>query len=207
MSTVKLGLGSQTVLEKIAFANRVGGALIGNEATFPEPPVAGADLMDLATALQTAREARESARAAMRENAALERAAESALDLALTMDAKYVQNVSNGNQAVIALAGLSVASRPEPAGRLAAPIGLTARDGGAGKVALRWRTLRGAQTYVVERTASLAEPVSWELAGSSTRAKLLAKGLTSGSKYWFRIAASGTAGQSPWSEPVGKVVG
>ena len=63
----------------------------------------------------------------------------------------------------------------------------------------------GAPTYVVEKTASLAEPVSWELVRTTTRGKLLANGLTSGTKYWFRIAASGSAGQSPWSDPVGKV--
>ena len=37
----------------------------------------------------------------------------------------------------------------------------------------------------------------------STKAKAYVDGLTSGTRYWFRVAAVSAAGQGAWSEAVG----
>ena len=39
----------------------------------------------------------------------------------------------------------------------------------------------------------------------STKSSTTVKNLTSGTKYWIRVAAFGAAGQGPWSDPATKV--
>jgi hypothetical protein len=36
---------------------------------------------------------------------------------------------------------------------------------------------------------------------TATKSKATVTGLTSGTRYWFRVAAIGSAGQGPWSDP------
>jgi hypothetical protein len=199
MSNVKLSLKSQSVPEKIEFATRVGGALVENEATFPEPPVAGADLQDLATALQEALVNVESARATLRVNLILQRAAEEAVDAALTNDGQYVQTVSGGDAAIIALAAIGVSQGRNRRGPVKAPEALEARTGAsAGEIVLRWTPVADAMSYVTQVRLN-PELSAWHLAGGSSKAKTSVKKLTSGQKYFFRVAAIGTAGQGNWS--------
>ena len=207
MSTVKLALKEQSALEKVEFATRVGSALVANEATFPEPPVAGADLMDLATALQAAMTSVGTAKTALRENLVAARAAEAAVDAALAKDARYVQNVSRGADSVIALAAMTVAKPKMRIGVVAAPERLKASAGlFPGEVVLRWKSVRGAASYVAEiRKAS--EPGVWRLAGAATRTKISVEDLTKGELYLFRVAAIGAAGQGPWSEEAEMIAG
>src|SRR2546430_5420457 len=208
MSLVKLDLAALSLMEKVQFAARVGDALINNEPTFPECPVAGADFMDLAFRLRDAAASAESARAAVRENVDLQAGFEAELDVAFMQIARYVQNVSGGDEATIAVAGLTVRNRPSPTGRLPMPRDLRVWNGpGAGELLLRWKALRGAKSYCVEQRANEASPNAWTLATTSTKAKATVKGLMSGRKYWFRVAAIGSAGQGAWSESVGMVAG
>ena len=69
------------------------------------------------------------------------------------------------------------------------------------------RPVGGAKSYCVEQRANEASPDAWTLATTSTKAKATVKGLVSGRKYWFRVAAIGSAGQGAWSETVGMVAG
>ena len=154
MSKVKLGLSKLSLAEKIEFATRVGGALLENEPTFPEPPVAGADLQDLAAALQDAAANAESTRTALRENLTRQRAAEAAL----TNDARYVQQISAGNANIIALAAMDVAKDRGPVMAVSAPTHLSARPGFfSGEIILRFRPVKGAYSYLAEVRAD-AEP-------------------------------------------------
>jgi hypothetical protein len=207
MSSVKLALKEQSALEKAELATRVGIALVSNEGTFPEPPVAGADLMDLATALQAAMTEVGTARTALRENLAAQRAAESAVDAALATDARYVQSISGGAESVIALAGMAVAKAKSRVGLMAAPEKLKASAGlFPGEAVLRWRGVRGASSYVAEIRRG-TEPGAWRLAGVAGRTKISVEDLTKGELYLFRVAAIGAAGQGPWSEEAEMIVG
>src|SRR5439155_25407913 len=125
-------------------ATRIGIALVANEATFPDQPVPGADLIDLAVTLRDALSDVESARTSLREHLAQERALETAVDAALGQTARYVQNVSAGDETIIALAGMDVARRRSPVGALGSPEGLSAREGlFAGEIVLRWKRIVG----------------------------------------------------------------
>ncbi|MEA3189072.1 MAG: hypothetical protein QOD99_2902 [Chthoniobacter sp.] len=64
---------------------------------------------------------------------------------------------------------------------------------------------RGAKSYVVERTADAAGQTGWGNTQIATKSRAEVNGLQSGSRHWFRVAAIGSAGQGPWSDPATKV--
>ena len=208
MNLVKLDLASLSLMEKIEFALRVGDAMVGHEATFPDPPIAGADFIDLAVSLRDTASSAESARTMWREFLSTQADVEGQLNAAFTQIANYVQNVSGGNVATIAIAGLPVRNPPSPVGRLPMPVGLTAVPGARpGELVLRWKAVRRASSYVIEQTTDLRTPATWTRTGMSTKAKAFVDGLTSGTRYWFRVAALSAAGQGEWSDAVTAVVG
>jgi chitodextrinase len=66
-----------------------------------------------------------------------------------------------------------------------------------------WAPVRGAYTYIVEKAPD-APVLTWQPALTTTKSKVAVNTMTSGSKYWFRVAAVGTAGQGPWSDAISK---
>ena len=58
---------------------------------------------------------------------------------------------------------------------------------------------------IVQKSPDPISPTSWQQASVVTKSKTTVSGLTSGTKYWFRVAAVGTAGQGPWSDPATKL--
>jgi hypothetical protein len=46
------------------------------------------------------------------------------------------------------------------------------------------------------------ENLNWQIIGSCTKRRASFNSMVSGEKYWFRVAAVGSAGQSAWSDPV-----
>jgi hypothetical protein len=69
-----------------------------------------------------------------------------------------------------------------------------------GTVDLTWDTVTGARSYVIQQTTTPGDEASWKLVASCIRSGATVAGLTSGTKYYFRVAALGTAGQGPWSD-------
>ena len=201
MSTVKLALNRMTVPEKVQFARRVADAIEANIDTFPDVPTDFDELRDDAYNLETAYNNAAVARAQAKQLTSEMAGFDAYLSQGLMLDARYVQNVSGGNDQVIALAGMTVSAAPQPVGLLPAPKGLTAARGEfAGQVALKWTRVPKARTYTIQRTANLGSTAAWQSAGHTTKPQLIVNGLASETKYWFRVAAINTAGPSPWSE-------
>ena len=65
---------------------------------------------------------------------------------------------------------------------------------------LGWDKVRGARSYVIQFCADPMHDANWQHAGVSTKSSFIVTGLTAGVKYWFRVAAVGTAGQGAWSD-------
>src|SRR5258708_35623063 len=61
--------------------------------------------------------------------------------------------------------------------------------------------------YVIEQTTNANSTAAWTRAGESTKAKASGNGLSSGTKYWFLVAADGAAGQRARCERIGGVAG
>ncbi len=74
-----------------------------------------------------------------------------------------------------------------------------------GEIDLSWDTVAGAKSYVIEKSVDPVTPTTWSHAGVSTRSNFTANGLTSGTRYWFRVAAVNNNGQSGWSDPAMKI--
>jgi hypothetical protein len=206
MSTVKLDLAAMNAAVKVAFATNVGTALVENEATFPDQPVPGADLIDFAITVGQAADAAQAARATLRELVSTHNDMLATLEGYLRQTGSYVQSVSGGQAAIIELAGLNVRHASGSIGRLPAPQSLMLVPGrNPGTVTLRWQRVKGATTYLIQYAAAATLPSAFNREESVTRSKQRINGLVSGVRYWFRVAAIGAAGPSAWTNVVSVV--
>ncbi len=202
MSLIKLGLNRLSVPDKIQFGRQIVKALTANP-NFPEPPSpALAEVTADSDALQTAYNDAKAARAAAKAKTTEQDDKAAELDWTLTQLAAWVEKESDGDKAKIESAGFSVRSVPTPIGELPPPEDVQVLPSDhAGTADVRWKSVRGARAYVIERTPEGPEP-HWTVIGNSTKKQATLNSMVSGTKYWFRVAAIGAAGQSAWSDPV-----
>ena len=186
---------------KIQYTRRIATAITGNP-NFPTPNPAPAALNTAADALETNYNDAQAARLASKSKTALQDEQSAMVDLLVAQLASYVDNTSSGNAEKIESAGFATRATPSPVGELPAPTDvqvLPSEHSGSAEVS--WSPLRGAKAYIIERTPESASP-NWGVIGTSTRSKASLNSMVSGTKYWFRVAAVGAAGQSAWSDPV-----
>jgi hypothetical protein len=200
MARIKLNIRNLTIPEKIARSQQIVTALTSNpNFTSPQPPLAQvtAVINDLEAAYNATQAARQEAKA----KTAAQNQKDEALELVMSQIVSYVESVAGNNQEIIMSAGLDVRSASAPATSTnSAPTGLTATAGDRdGEIDLSWDTVRGARSYIIERSPDPPTDSSWTHAGVSTRSSTTIEGLTSGTRYWFRVAAVTTNGQSSYS--------
>jgi hypothetical protein len=132
---------------------------------------------------------------------------ERGFDGVYTRVGSHVEDASQGDEAKIKSAGLDVRAERRPVGELPAVQGLTVSVGDSdGELDLHWDRVKGAASYTIETTEDAAQASGWKQAGIVTRSSHTLTGLVSGHKINVRVAAIGTAGQGPWSDPVAKIV-
>jgi len=206
MPKVKLNLRNLTIPEKVARAQQIVAALTGN-SNFPTPHPALAEVTTAAGELETASNAAQAARLEAKRRTAAMGHKEDDLDQLMTQLGAYVESVAGGDEALIMSAGLEMRSdRTTDSSAPAAPETLTATTGNhEGEIELSWDTVRGARSYIVERTTDPQTAASWIQAGVSPRSSLIVEGLDSGKRYHFRVAAVTLNGQSAWSNQAVKV--
>jgi Fibronectin type III domain len=203
MSTVKLGLAELSIEEKIQLAANIEVALTGN-ALFPTPDPTLASLKATAENLGSKTSAAADIRAQSQIATIAQDEAEDELDAALTTLASYVETAAKGDEAKILSAGMQVKAAAVAAGLLPAPGPVAATVGdGVGEIDLAWPKLAGAKSFVIQYSTDPNAPDGdWKFGTTSTKSSCTVSGLAPGTRYWFRIAATGSAGQSPWSSPV-----
>jgi hypothetical protein len=208
MARIKLNLRSLSIPEKLARARQIVAALTGNlNFTSPHPPLAQvtAAVEELEAASNAAQAARQEAKA----RTAAQNAKDEALDQILTQLVAYVESVAGNDDELIMSAGLNVRAPSGPAhSAVSQPgsISLTATTGDHdGEIDLSWDTVRGARSYVIQRSPDPPNENTWTHSGVSTRSRTTVEGLNSGTRYWFRVAAVNSSGQGPWSNPVVKI--
>lgn len=202
MNYAKIGLDDLTVPAKIQYGRRLIAGITDNPTIFvtPNPSIAAL------TAKVDEMEAAYNAALAARLNAkTLTQSLEDQVDafaVSVSLLASYVDNASAGDGAIIERAGFSLRAAPTPIGPLPAPTDLQALPGDhKGHAALRWNSIYGAKSYLIERAEDGAE-LKWSFLASSTRREAEVNSMISGKTYWHRVAAVGAAGQGPWSDPV-----
>lgn len=193
-----------SITEKIQFVRQIVAAMTGN-TTFPTPEPPLADITSAVNALEAAYNEANAARQNAVSLTSVMDDKEQSLNALIAKLANYVENKSDGDQAKIQSAGMLVRSKPVPIGALPAPENLIATAGdGECEIDLSWNPVRGANGYPIEYCEDPITPTGWKPAGVSTKSSHIVKGLTSGKKYWFKVAAVGAAGQGPWSDPATK---
>jgi hypothetical protein len=206
MAKIRLNLRSLTIPQKVAKAQQIVTSLTGN-TSFPTPSPALANITSAASELKTAADDVQVVTQTRKEKVSIQNTREDMLDQLLTQLAGYVESVAGNNEQMILSAGMdvraaSVTSTEPPA----QPEAFTASAGDRdGELDLSWDSVPGAKSYVIDQSGDPVTPSSWSHAGVSTRSYYTATGLTSGTRYWFRVAAVNGNGQSGWSDPAMKI--
>jgi fibronectin type III domain protein len=206
MSKVKLNMRNQSVPEKVARGREIIAALTENP-DFPTPTPTIATLTAVTNDLATAFQEQEVAKQQAATKTAAKNEKEDIFDRTFSQSAAYVESVAGDNQTLIRSAGMATRSvAVSSAGKASTPVSLNTTNGDAdGEVDLSWEPVSGAKSYVIEISNDPPTDKSWTHAGVSTKSSWTASRLTSGTRYWFRVAAVGTGGQSGWSDPATKI--
>lgn len=201
---IALYLGDLTPEQKAAQAHTINNLMANHVTEFPTPKPA----LTAYNAAANNVDARLSTISIMEQNLETERTLladdVATLDDLTTQLAAYVENQAAGDGAIMELAGFQLANSPTPIGQLPPPQDLRGQTASIdGTVNLRWKAVRGTKSYFVECATNPNGP--WNQIDVTSRASATATGLTSGTKYWFRVRAFGTAGFSGWSDPAQKM--
>jgi hypothetical protein len=139
------------------------------------------------------------------------RNARNAAEPDVNKEAGYVSDTAQGDPAVIALAGMQVTDDVLSAsGPMAKVENVHAAQGDADtEVDLNWDAVAGrTKNYRVEMTTDPAGLTGWAFKmNTGGKSKATVTGLTSGTRYWFRVIAEGPGGEGAASDPVTSVSG
>lgn len=206
MARIRLNLKKLSITDKIAKGQQIVTAMTNN-TSFPNPNPPLPDMTSALEGLAQAFAAVQSARSDVTTKVASQDNAESKVDQMLTQLASYVESVAGKDDTLITSIGIETkASRSAPT-LPSIPQALTANAGEHdGEINLAWKAVPNARSYAIEATQDPATASSWIHIGIATSASRVIQNLTSGKRYWFRVAAVGAVGQSGWSEHATKVV-
>ncbi|MBC8031267.1 MAG: fibronectin type III domain-containing protein [Pyrinomonadaceae bacterium] len=206
MPRIKLNFHQLSITDKIAKARQIVSSLTGNPA-FVTPTPALATATAAIDNLETAHAESQTAKQVAKTKTSAQNEKEDVLDKIMSQVAAYVESVAGDNEETIRSAGMDTrAAAASTSGAPAQPQGLNATAGDReGEVDLAWDTVAGARSYLAEKSPDPPGNTSWTHAGVSTKSRTTISGLTSGTKYWFRVAAVGTNGQSGWSDPASRM--
>ena len=205
MPKVKLNLQRLSTLEKVAKARQIVTSLTGNaHFTTPHPTLVqmttGAD--DLEAAYSDVQTAKQNTQTKI----SVQRDKEDALEALLRQIAAYIESVSGDDESAILSAGVDLRSAATPTVAPSPPTSLTASDGDEeGEIDLIWDKAKSAKSYIIERSLDPPTATSWGHATVVLKSSATINGLTAGTRYWFRVAAVLSTGQSGWSDPATKI--
>ena len=207
MAKVNLNLRSFSVPDKVQYAGKIVTAITGNAAfPTPDPTLAAvqAAIADLQAVYSDANNLRQKAFSRTAE----QNQKEKDLDLLLTGLGSYVENTSKGDESLIKSAGMDTRAKSAPVGIPSLPQNLNATEGAKnGEIKLKWKSVKGAKSYIVRRSTNVVEEAQWIQEQVVTKAAAMSTGLKSGTQYWYQVAAVGAAGQGAWSDPATMVAG
>ena len=206
MARIRLNLKNLSVTEKIAKGRQIVTAMSNNPSfPNPNPPLtevtASLDALTQAFSMVQAAKSEVTTRVVTQDNA------EARLDQDLTKLANYVESVAGKDDSLITSAGMETKASPSAPSIPGVPQAVSANAGEhEGEIDLFWKAVANARSYTIEASNDPATPSSWTHVGIATSASKLIANLTSGKRYWFRVAAVSAGGQSGWSEHATKVV-
>jgi hypothetical protein len=204
MSRIKLNL-RQAIPDKLQTGRHIIAAMTNNpNFANPQPP-----LTDVTAALSTLDEAyklHQIAKSDARAKANVADDAEIQFDSQFRKLAAYVESIADKDETIIASAGMQTKAARTTPSTLSAPGALSASAGNhEGEIDLTWKKVDNSKSYIIQISPDPPSADSWGHAETVTVASKTIQNLTSGKKYWFRVAAIGSLGQSGWSEPATRI--
>jgi len=206
MAKVKLDVASISAQELTGVAQSIANGLTSN-VNFDAPTPTPTELNAKAVEVDTASQEIENLKSLLKtKQSALDNKRKELRDL-IKQARNYVELKSGGDETKILSAGMQVRSEAGTVGLLQAPQNFTVSEGAnPGMVELKWKTVRGSSSYIIERSTDPPTSSSWTSGAVSTKAKYLMGNLESGSKFWFRVASVNSAGIGAWSTPILKII-
>ena len=218
MVKIKLELQPLTNIEVAEFSKLVGGKMNLN-TTFPSPTVAATALTTNGTNLETLLLQREGLESQLLQLTLQIRSARDKCIGDLNLDATYVEGVINTitppatqvDPTVAATkaqsAGMDVEDTPTPVGVLPKVENLrTSRGDEDAEIDLQWDPIkRGLNNYILQMSTDPLGLTGYVTIATPTKSKFSVKNLIPGTRYWFTVAANGSAGPGPASDKATKV--
>jgi hypothetical protein len=205
MPRIKLNVRQLSIPDKVQRGRQIITAMTNN-ANFsnPHPP-----LSDVTAALANLEQnyaLLQAAKADVKAKAATQDDADTKVNQILAQLAAYVESIAGTDEKIITSAGLTTkVSRSTPT-FLSPPQGLSATAGDhEGVIDLSWKKVANARSYTIQMSPDPPTAESWTQAAIATASTRTIENLTSGKRFWFRVAAIGAMGQSGWSEPATKI--
>jgi len=209
MAKIALKLDRLSVNDKIEKGRRgitAAGSTEGVAVLGTPAPAEVAALLGATNGLETARDDKVTADNNAKTATQAQLAAEQAFDEAYAAYGRVGQTKTGGDPVKIGAIGMDVAGVPTPLGPMPAPQGLVATMSEiAGQVDLMCEPVKGAKMYIWQVCADPMSEANWRQVDVNTASKMTVTDLTSGTKYWFRVAAKASGAQGPWSDPAQKM--
>lgn len=206
MARIRLNLKSLSVTDKVAKGRQIVTAMT-NHASFPSPNPPLTEVTTLLDELAQASALVQAAKSEVTTRVVTQDNAEAKVDQALTKLAAYVESIAGKDDTLITSAGMEARGARSAPTLPSVPQALSATPGEHdGEISLAWKGVPNARSYTIEASVEPSTATSWTHIGIATSASKLITNLTSGKRYWFRVAAVSAGGQSGWSEHATKVV-
>ncbi|WP_163709385.1 fibronectin type III domain-containing protein [Mangrovibacterium lignilyticum] len=171
----------------------------GNPA-FPTP---SPELATIRTTIADYDKSLEAVKDGSREDTVVKNRIRAELEDLLSSLGLYVQQASNGDEALILSAGFSVHRAHEPIGPLVKPQNLMVKPASSnGAVLVSCNAVPHASSYLFEYRELVDTSDNGWVPLPCTKSKLTISGLTSGKQYAFRITAVGSTQTLNWSDEV-----
>jgi hypothetical protein len=205
MAKVKLDLKSLSIPEKVEKIRQIVKALTGN-SNFPTPQPALATLTALANDLEVAYNDAQASKQATTAKISLMHTKEDAAEQGVRQATFYVESVAGDDEDKILSAGLSLRSAATQITQASAPTALAATEGDHEReLDLSHNPVKGAKSYEYQQSPDPPTATSWVHAAISAKSSATISGLTSGTRYWFRVRAITSGGATGWSDPATKI--
>lgn len=142
-----------------------------------------------------------------KEDTVLKNSCRQAVEKLLKSLALYVQEISNGDEAIILSSGFDVNKKATTIGQLDKPENLIVKPGdNKGAILVSCDVVNNANFYEFEYMEITADGSGIWIQRTSTKRKIQIEGLTSGKQYRFRVAAAGSDPSRIWSDEVSSYV-
>jgi hypothetical protein len=205
MPRIKLNLRNLSTPDKVQKGRQIVTAMTNN-ANFsnPHPPLS--EITATLATLEQNYALAQSAKADVKAKVTMLDDAEGKVDQILSQLAAYVESIAGSDEKIITSAGLETKSSRSAPSFLSPPQNLSATAGDhEGVIDLSWKKVSKAKSYTIQMSPDPPTAESWAQAAIATASTRTIENLTSGKRFWFRVAAIGAMGQSGWSEPATKI--